>query len=394
MVIDEKNKVKYIQRIMLARMRILSRNGLFGLILMHARFALDDSVETAATDGERIFFAPSFLDTITDDELVFVLLHEIGHIILRHATRRGDRNNCIFNIAADIVVNSNILYSSGGDVDCITLAKYGETMHTAPDGAEGYKYTTEEVFEMLLDEGNITQLDMDSIDDHSRWGTSNTEGLEEIWQMHIRNAYEASKGRQGVLADALKRSIEDSFKPKTDWRTVLNDFIQEETVDYSFQPPDRRFDSSPFYLPDFNDRDAVVRDVLFFIDTSFSMNDREVSYAYSEIRSAIEQFNSKLEGWLGFFDTVVYPPVKFADYNDYKNIKPIGGGGTDFDVIFDYITNEMSGMDIACIIILTDGVANYPDEGKANGIPVLWMINNERTMPPWGRVIRISSLSS
>ena len=35
----------------------------------------------------------------------------------------------------------------------------------------------------------------------------------------------------------------------------MNDFIQEEVVDYSFTPPDRRFDDSPFFLPDFNGKE-------------------------------------------------------------------------------------------------------------------------------------------
>ena len=56
----------YVQRIMLARMRILANNGFYGLLLMHMKFALDESLETAATDGERIFFNPAFMDELSD----------------------------------------------------------------------------------------------------------------------------------------------------------------------------------------------------------------------------------------------------------------------------------------------------------------------------------------
>ena len=48
---------------------------------------------------------------------------------------------------------------------------------------------------------------------------------------------------------------------RNDARMILNDFIQEEIVDYSFTPPDRRFDESPFFLPDFNDKDDLVEDI-------------------------------------------------------------------------------------------------------------------------------------
>ena len=123
-----KQQQNYMRRIMLARMKILSRNGFYGLLLMHMTFALDGSVRTAATVGERIYFAPEFLDDISDSELMFILQHEILHVVLRHMERTADRDHLGFNIACDIVVNSNILFSAGGDRSSITLAKYGESM--------------------------------------------------------------------------------------------------------------------------------------------------------------------------------------------------------------------------------------------------------------------------
>ena len=43
----------------------------------------------------------------------------------------------------------------------------------------------------------------------------------------------------------------------------------------------------------------------------------------------------------------------------------------------------------ASIIILTDGYAAMPPKEAAMGIPVLWIINNEKVTPKWGRVARI-----
>jgi len=83
------------------------------------------------------------------------------------------------------------------------------------------------------------------------------------------------------------------------------------------------------------------------------------------------------------------PPEPFADETEFRMIRPKGGGGTSFDVIFDYVRTEMSGREIASIIIMTDGLAPFPNEADAMGIPVLWMINNDRVTPPWGRTARI-----
>ena len=188
-----------------------------------------------------------------------------------------------------------------------------------------------------------------------------------------------------------KRMLEKLTKPQTDWRSILNDFIQEEVNDYSFSPPDRRFQESPFFLPDFNEKGKVdeVTDILFMIDTSGSISDKMMTAAYSEVKGAIDQFNGKLCGWLGFFDAAIIKPKPFSSFEEFIVIKPAGGGGTDFQIIFEYVHKYMEEKPPASIIILTDGYAPFPKEELANDIPVLWLINNEDVDPPWGKVARI-----
>ena len=125
------------------------------------------------------------------------------------------------------------------------------------------------------------------------------------------------------------------------------------------------------------------------IDTSGSMSDDMIKDAYSEIKGAIEQFGGKLYGLLGFFDAVVVPPKPFSDEESLKIIRPYGGGGTSFDIIFEYVQSSMIADLPASIIILTDGYAPFPNEKAALGIPVLWVINNNQVTPPWGKIARI-----
>ena len=70
-------------------------------------------------------------------------------------------------------------------------------------------------------------------------------------------------------------------------------------------------------------------------------------------------------------------------------IRPAGGGGTDFQIIFEYVATHMEKLP-ASIIILTDGYAPFPQEKLAMDIPVLWLLNNENVEPPWGKVARIT----
>ena len=119
------------------------------------------------------------------------------------------------------------------------------------------------------------------------------------------------------------------------------------------------------------------------------MSDDGITAAYAEVKGAVDQFDGKLKGWLGFFDAAVVAPKPFSDEADFKAIKPAGGGGTDFQVIFEYVQTHMQEKPPACMIILTDGLAPFPDERQAGGIPVLWLLNNDEVTPPFGRIARI-----
>ena len=436
MALSESKIKGCIKRLLLSRMRILYNHGFYGLLLMHMIYAVSEEIETACTDGVRITFGIDFLDSLSDSELDFVMMHEILHVVLQHCFRGDVEDPEAYNIAADIVVNSNIMLENGMKASSITLSKYGTSMHVAPDGKEGHEYTAEQVYVMLPKnlnkkgnnkspgsavggakkenkKGNnkspgsavgrakieISKEQHQPVrvwDDHSRWGKyEEDDTLRDVWVKRFEDAAEAIKIRdpsnaRGLLHAFAERILKELKKTQTDWRTILNDFIQEEVVDYSFTPPDRRFDDSPFFLPDFNGKEDRVEDILFMIDTSGSMSDDMIAAAYSEVKGAIDQFNGKLKGWLGFFDAAIIKPQPFSDENEFKIIKPAGGGGTDFQIIFEYVFHHMSDKLPASIIILSDGYAPFPLEKLAGGIPVLWLLNNEEVNPPWGKVARIT----
>ena len=83
---EEKIKA-YIKRLLSSRMRILCNHSFYGLLLMHMIYAVSEKVETACTDGVRITFGTNFLDSLSDSELDFVMMHEILHVVLQHCLR-------------------------------------------------------------------------------------------------------------------------------------------------------------------------------------------------------------------------------------------------------------------------------------------------------------------
>lgn len=403
------NKIKeYTKRLMLSKMRILCNNGFYGLLLMHMKYGLDAECGTAYTDGKVIRFDPKFLDELNDDELDFIMMHEILHVALKHCFRGRELEKELYNIACDIVVNSNILLSNNMDTRTITLRSDGEAMHLAPNGKEGYEYTAEEVYNMLqknlgmnnakLQSNGKTKNTTNIIDNHTKWQQiEKNEELEELWISRLDEVSKTIEIRDSIINRETmpafaQRRLKELKNAQTDWREILIDFLHEEVVDYSFMPPDRRFDDCPFFLPDFNDKDIKPENILSMIDTSASMKDDMVTAAYSEVKGAIEQFNGKLIGMLGFFDAVVIEPVPFENEEEFEMIKAIGGGGTNFQIIFNYVKEYMTDNLPVSIIILTDGYAPFPKESEAMGIPVIWLLNNEKVNPSWGKVARIKCL--
>ena len=399
MELSDINIREYTKRILLSRLRLLCNNGFFGMLLMHMRCGLDCDCETAYTNGKKICFSPQFLDKLSDGELDFIMMHEVMHVALKHCLRGKNYEPERFNIACDIVVNSNILLSNHMDEKSITLKEYGVSMHTAPDGKEGYEYTAEQVYAMLPSTPvalkKLIKSDGDMWDDHEKWEEDSMDDYEkQEWDQWVRTACEVISIRESsktfggppMMAQRLMKHIN---KSQIDWRTILNEFVQQEINDYSFSPPDRRFDDSPFFLPDFNEKDEKVQNIWFLIDTSGSISDDAINAAYAEIRSAIEQFNGKLEGLLSFTESFVTDPIPFSNVDELTAIKPIGGGGNDFSAIFKYMKNNMSDNLPSQIIIITDGYDSFPKESETMGIPVLWLINNEDATPPWGKVARI-----
>ena len=127
---------KVIEAISAARSEIVMLYPFYGSILMNLRVALADC-GTAATDMRRLIFDPQFVLRLSSEELQFVMMHEVMHNVLRHCIRGADKISEIYNVAADIVVNSNIMKSMG----VTSFAVDGcEVMHKAPDGKEGYLY--------------------------------------------------------------------------------------------------------------------------------------------------------------------------------------------------------------------------------------------------------------
>lgn len=382
----QSNLKEYQRRLLLARIRILTNYGFYGIMLENMAFGLDPDCDTAYTDGSKICFSPKFMESLSDSELDFILMHEVMHVALKHCLRGLKYDQNLFNIACDIVVNSNILKSKGMNLDAIKVNGVA-SMHQI-EGKEGYLFTAEEVYEKLLK--HCTKVPQSTLDDHSKWGMGNGEAQEDeinakiiaIKDMEDR-AHQNGKPGVGSIPVGVERLVKELKESRVNWRELLNEFIEFEINDYTLLPPDRRYESE-FFMPSFSEMDESVEDVLFMVDTSGSMTIEDITLVYSEINGAIQAFDGRLKGFIGFFDAKVYTPIPFDSSIDLTKLIPKGGGGTSFHCVFNYVMQMENKPKY--LIILTDGYAPFPKEEEKGNIPLLWLLTNDEVKPPYGKV--------
>jgi predicted metal-dependent peptidase len=165
--------------------------------------------------------------------------------------------------------------------------------------------------------------------------------------------------------------------PQKNWKQILAEFVEQEINDYGFSPPDRRFSWNDIILPDFSEPEDVVKNLVFAIDTSGSIGEREFQVFISEIVGCISQFGGKVKGHLIYCDAEIHNEGVY-DLEDVAKSMPVGGGGTDFRPVFDWIRDNLDD-DCAGLVYLTDGYGTYPDNSP--NYPNLWVLTNEYDVP-------------
>ncbi len=376
-----------VKRLSDVRSSMLSEYPFFGRLIMRLPLSLSEC-GTAYTDMTKIVFDPEFAFRLSDGELAFVFMHEIMHCVLKHCTRGRGKFSLLYNIACDIVVNSVIFEAMGVThfyVDGVPA------MHLAPDGKEGRLYSSEEVYEMLLkEEIEKYKKSVFFSDSHDEWESIIAgDFIENDWDGMMSKI---AKTGVGGVPESIKRLVASvSNAPKINWRQILHDFIQSHKYDYTFIPPDNRYEGD-FIIPAFNEAadDSKVEKLWFLVDTSASVSDRAISCALAEICDAMEQIGS-LSGEISFFDSEVSRPEFFDSTKKLLSIAPVGGGGTSFIRIFqrlpDFFKDELP----RAVIIITDGEAYFPDEKEALGVPVIWLMVDSEVKAPFGECVYIST---
>ena len=77
-----------IDKIVMARSRLMRKDVGFASMLLNLELVEDgERFDSMATDGQRIFWNPKFIEECTKEELEGVLIHEACHVVYEHPLR-------------------------------------------------------------------------------------------------------------------------------------------------------------------------------------------------------------------------------------------------------------------------------------------------------------------
>jgi len=372
-----------------AKLKCLNKMPFLGSILyaLPVEEVEKEKLSTLGVDGETLFVNMEFWNKHSKKEQMALLMHEAGHLFLKHIWRGRNYTGMaidpstgqqisIFNLAGDYVINLMINEDSRFSLPkgCLLDKKY-----------EGW--ATEEVYMDLLknmpkmSKEDLQKMIDSGICDKSMWGKSQgkqAKELEKKWDERIKQAAEYAKA-QGKEPAWLKRVYED-LTPKEDWRNLLREYAMPWQGDYTFTPVDRRYLEADFLLPEIQDGEQLNW-IAIAIDTSSSIGDKELSAFMSELRGILGAYD-KVKVRLTFCDADASPFVELEEF-DASKIKVSGGGGTDFNPVFNLIKKEETEPKVLCYF--TDTQGTFP--AKAPNYDVMWIAIEDGKVP-WGKLLK------
>ena len=379
------------------KMDLLRKMPFYGDIVMRLPFVENTAIPTARTDGGKIEYNPKFLSSLPRGQRNFVLMHETFHILLFHCKRQGERNNKLWNTAADIIVNSMLM-------NLMNSMKAASIPFELPIGGifigVGAGETVENLYEKLVaDNENVSEyskkvivrksniwnnnkpveivapddivmrdaeiIDSDTVFDSTgeiplkKSGDGidgNAEGDVGLSEHMIRQIIResASANRSGIGSYFVPNQLFGLVESKRiKWKTLLRDFFVEELSDEaSYTTPERKYIHMDLILPGYGQSDEKIEEIWAFVDSSGSIGKNEMEQFLTQLYRIAKEFKCVFN--ICYWDTRVTDVYKkiLREEDILKSI-PMHSGGTDINCVYRWLKDNKVRPDI--MLILTDG---------------------------------------
>ncbi len=384
------------------------------------RYCPEEKAGTIGTDGEFLYFSPSYLIRAYGENPRSILrgyLHILLHCLYLHpfygeifpGGEKGDR--VLWNLACDMWVEEIIEreqipgLSPGREPvreQCFWLMR-------------GQKLSAEKLYYMLAG-GRFPYTFKElcqafSFDDPRFWEKGKREkrgaGTRKKWE-ELRSLTGQKKQQKKKRAGTQKGSGEEEMEArpqgKFDYRKFLKRFavpreeveLDTESFDYIFYNLGmERYGNTPLIEPLEYKEVNRLEELVIAIDTSSSCSEETVRGFLGETYRILEEkenFFRKMKVYLIQCDSciqdvkVIHSEEEWKAYS--KNIKIRGRGGTDFRPVFHYISRQREKKEIRnlkALIYFTDGDGIYPQSRPEYETAFVFLEKNARMdrVPDW-----------
>lgn len=387
-------------------------------------FVEEDIEQIGWTDGKTISVNWKYISEsekfqdMSVDNLIFVICHEVGHLLNLTVDRRGGRHHKFWNFATDYSINSDLINNCDGHGKPKPIGEmyYSDKLIT-PENPKGQawlydeKYrnmTCEQIYESLMDEfkkdhGGKTpeQVEQEMSDAVDEWLKNHCKGEQLDDHIPQDSMDETDKGRVKAQVEAIQKQMGgqqagkvDSFlerafeflfqEPPFDWRGFLNNYLKAFLKsDFTWKKPSRRSWGGGYILPGSNTDKHIKLGIA--IDTSGSVGDKEVQEFLGHIAKIMHSFKSfDIDVWC--FSTKVHEETlknyTKTSQDQIKNYELASLGGTEIASNFRWIEENKKNYDV--FICLTDGY-DCIDNLQFDYCPVIWGITgNDNFQNPSG----------
>jgi predicted metal-dependent peptidase len=381
-------------RIDRARWWALTNQPFYGALAMSLPDVFDRSIETAATDGSKILWNAAYVETLSDEEIRFVLLHETLHCAHQHMWRLPTDQRG--NIAGDHEINlllkglAGVSMPDGGLADpqyrgmaCedILGALPEEQPQDQPQGDQG-----DQGDDGASDPcGTFTApADPDGTGDPQAAAQA-SQDLRDAWETRVMQAAQAAQALGvGEIPGDMQRILDKVRHQAIDWRREMADFVRDAmSTRNDWSRSSRRHAWQPVIYP--RKRVDDIGTVIFARDTSGSVDDRTAAQYSALITDCVSELGCA--GLVIDCDRVIQAEYHVNGFESCP-LTAKGGGGTDFRPVFNRADEMLAaGEHIAGVVYLTDLMGPMPD---SSDIPTLWLATSDRAAS-FGRTVRIEA---
>ena len=333
----------------------------------------------AATDGHVIYITKSKLEDVADDELVKVmthlLSHEVMHIVLQHVARGVGKNKIVFNMAADIIVDTFLTSSilKGGILDTEShlnckkqLESLTEFIHSVMDRLphkeadmleEKYHYswyeqkivkpfTVENLYNFLTELFELANVELEvGIHPMDEVIPREMDEEEKIETESVLEGIKSAGRLPGVLEDEYQTLIV-RFNPIKFLAGIIGKALK--SIEAQLRVPSRRGVAlnSEYVIEGFKSSRGAK--ILIAIDGSGSIGPTE----FGAFVGIVDKFSS-----VSSIDVIVFDATVQDFMEDYelrtKKVKFKGRGGTAIKEVIEFLVEHSREYDL--FILLTDG---------------------------------------